>query len=169
MSTVTAFKQEAPERPRSEVTASPRLASAIAEALADEFSTRIISSSILEGKSIDEICAQEIVPQSTCYRRMKHLVDEGVMVVERIVLLPEGKKRVVYRSAFSRVSVKLENGVLSARVAVNPDVADKLQRARLAVRWNDYSDSQPEYLLFEQEHPLVELERMEGIPAACNP
>ena len=108
---------------------SPRLTAVLAEALSDEFSRRIMSSSILEGKTVKEICSQENIPESTCYRKLNHLVEEGVMVVERIALIPAGKKHVIYRSAFSSVRVKLVDGVLSAEIAVNPDVADKLQRA----------------------------------------
>ena len=108
---------------------SPRLTEVIAEAVSDEFSRRIMSSSVARGMTVDEICDEEGIPQSTCYRRIRQLVDEGAMVVERIVLTTSGKRYAVYRSTFSRLDVKLENGVMSAHATLNPAAADKLRKA----------------------------------------
>ena len=99
----------------------------IAKAMSDEFCRKILSCSVLQGKTVDEICEQEGIPQSTCYRRIRHLVDEGAMVIERIVVASTGRKYAVYRSSFSRFDVRMENGVLSAHVALNPAVAGKLR------------------------------------------
>ena len=99
----------------------------VVEAMHDEYSRMILSSSVREGKTVDEICDENGIPQSTCYKRIRHLVDEGAMVVERIVVAPTGSKRAIYRSAFTRLEVRLENGLVSARATSNPAVADKLR------------------------------------------
>jgi transposase-like protein len=103
----------------------PRLAAVVAEAISDEFSRTILSSSVSQGKTVVEISNEEGIPQSTCYKRIRHLVDEGAMVVERIVVASTGRKYSVYRSAFSRLEVRLEDGVISAKGTPNPAAADK--------------------------------------------
>jgi len=107
----------------------PRLAEVIAEAMSDEFSRTMLGSSVLQGKTVDEICEEGGIPQSTCYRRMRHLVDEGAMVIERIVVASTGRKYAIYRSTFSRFDVRLENGVISVCATLNPAAADKLRSA----------------------------------------
>jgi len=56
------------------------------------------------------------------------------MVIELIVITPSGKKHVVYRSVFSHVDIKLENGVVTANAVVNPEAAEKLRAKWLASR-----------------------------------
>jgi predicted transcriptional regulator len=107
----------------------PRLTEVMAEAISDEFSRLMLSTSVLQGKTVDEICEEGGIPQSTCYRRMRHLVDEGAMVIERIVVASTGRKYAIYRSTFSRFDVRLENGVMSVYAMLNPAVADKLRNA----------------------------------------
>jgi len=103
------------------------LTEVMAEAISDEFSRLMLSSSVLQGKTVDEICEEGGIPQSSCYRRMRHLVDEGAMVIERIVVAPTGRKYAIYRSTFSRFDVRLENGVISVYATLNPAAADKLR------------------------------------------
>jgi predicted transcriptional regulator len=99
---------------------SPRQALVVAEALADDFSRAILSSSVSQGKTVEEVCFEQGIPQSSCYRRMRSLLDEGMMVVERTVIASTGRKCAIYRSAFSRLEIRLEGGVVSAYAILNP-------------------------------------------------
>jgi predicted transcriptional regulator len=118
----------------------PRLADVMTEAISDEFSRSMLSTSVLQGKTVDEICEEGGIPQSTCYRRMRHLVDEGAMVIERIVVASTGRKYAIYRSTFSRFDVRLENGVVSVYATLNPAAADKVGNAP-----NRPDDSRPSH------------------------
>jgi len=111
----------------------PDSTAAMMEALSDEFSRRILGCAIKKGRTIGEIYVEQGIPPSTCYKRIKRLVESGVMVVERMIVPPTGKKYAVYRSTFSRLYVGWENGQLAARVTVNPEVAEKLENAWLAM------------------------------------
>lgn len=108
---------------------SPRLAEVMAEAISDEMSRAILSSTVVRGKTVEEICYEQRIPQSSCYRRMRRLIDEGAMVVERMVVASTGRKYAIYRSAFSRLDIRLENGVISAYGTPNQAVAYKLRTA----------------------------------------
>ena len=107
----------------------PRLAEVVAAAISDGSSRTILGASVLQGKTVDEICDAEGIPRSTCYRRIRRLVDEGAMVVERIVVTPAGKRYSIYRSTFSRLDVRLEEGVIAAYGTLNAAAAHKVRSA----------------------------------------
>jgi predicted transcriptional regulator len=111
---------------------SPRLTEVMTEAISDGVSRAMLSSTVLRGKTVEEICYEQGIPQSSCYRRMRRLIEEGAMVVERMVIASTGRKYAVYRSAFSRLDITLENGVVSAYATMNPDVAHKLRHTHRA-------------------------------------
>ncbi len=101
------------------------LARSILTALADEFSRRIVSSTVKEGKTVQEISLEQAVPLSTCYRRTSELSRNGLLMVERIVVTGEGKRFAVYRSSFKCVQISSNLEVMSANARLNPDVAEK--------------------------------------------
>jgi len=101
------------------------LARGILTALADEFSRRIVSSTVKEGKTVQEISLEQAVPLSTCYRRTGELSRNGLLMVERIVVTGEGKRYAVYRSSFTSVQISSNIEVTSASARINPDVAEK--------------------------------------------
>jgi hypothetical protein len=109
----------------------PNAATAMMEAMSDVFSRRILSCTVKKGMSVVEICVEQGIPQSTCYKRIGRLTDVGAMVIEKLVVPATGKKYAVYRSAFSRLDIVWEQGTLSAHVTVNPDAAEKLLNAWL--------------------------------------
>ena len=113
---------------------SPGLATALVAAMSDEYSRRILSSAIAESKSVEEICVEQGIPQSSGYKRIRDLVGAGAMVIDKMVVPTTGKKFALYRSSFKRVDLSLENGVLSAYAVVNPEVADKLEALRRAIK-----------------------------------
>ncbi|MDG6915112.1 MAG: hypothetical protein JRM86_06545 [Nitrososphaerota archaeon] len=105
-----------------------RLAKETVTALSDEFSRRILASTIDEGKTVQEISLEQAVPLSTCYRRAHELLQEGLLVPERIVVTLEGKRHTVFRSSFKRVEVASDLTETSVSVELNKDVAGKFQQ-----------------------------------------
>lgn len=108
-----------------------RLARSVMTALSDDFSRRIISSVVAEGKTVQQISSEQSVPLSTCYRRSRQLVKEGVLYVEKIVLSGEGKRYAVYRSSLKRVDVSSNFLSLTVRAEVLDDAAEKLRLKRV--------------------------------------
>ena len=115
-----------------------QMASTMTSIMFDEFSRRIISSAVSHGRTVEEICEEQDIPLSTCYRRIKRLVDGGAMIVERIVVASSGRKYAVYRSTFARLEIRLENGRVSAYGTLNPAVADGLRRKHTSSDETDY-------------------------------
>jgi len=104
-------------------------------ALGDESSRRILTSAIASGKTVEEISAEQHLPLSTCYRRVRHFVDEGLMILERLVVTPAGKRFAIYRTSFSDVTVTLYPGEISVETTPNIDVLDKLRTRWLSTNY----------------------------------
>lgn len=102
----------------------------ILNVLGDELSRRILTSAITSGRSVEQISAEQNLPLSTCYRRIRHLVDEGLMIQERIVISQAGKRFAIYRTSFSDVAITFDRGEVAAEITPNFAILD-----RLRTRW----------------------------------
>ena len=107
---------------------SEALAKHLVSALSDEFSLRIIVSTVELGKTVQDISVEQAVPLSTCYRRARELVEQGILVVERIVVTGEGKRYAVYRSSFKSIEMASDFRGFSASAELNEAVAEKFRR-----------------------------------------
>ncbi len=116
---------------------SQRTVQALTHLLADEYSRKILLSAIPHAKSVEELSIENGIPLSTCYRRVHELFENGILVVERIVIAPDGKKYELYRSGFRGMSVKLEGGSVEVEATVNEDIADKLYNMWSVMKWKD--------------------------------
>ena len=74
------------------------------------------------------------IPLSTCYRRVHDLLDAQILVVERIIVTPDGKKYELLRSAYRAVTVSFDAGVMRVEAVINEDVAEKLRRLWMTMR-----------------------------------
>ena len=88
---------------------SQRAKKAILAALADEEMTKILNSVMYHSKSIADITRENNIAHTTCYRKTKWLINEGLVSVDKIVITPEGKKFSLYFSVFKSINVKYES------------------------------------------------------------
>ena len=101
------------------------------EAFADEPSRTILNSTISECKSIEEVAQENNIPVSTAYRRVHHLVDRGLLMVERIMVTHEGKRYSLFRSTLEGARVEVQQGGIQVTCAPNqsvPDIAFRIWR-----------------------------------------
>jgi predicted transcriptional regulator len=91
---------------------------AIINALSDEYSMKIIASTISEAKSPEQISHENNIPVSTCYRRIHDLVALSIIQVSKIDL-EDGKKSVLYKSVYKDILVKFENNELTVDLVYN--------------------------------------------------
>jgi len=87
----------------------------------------MLASTVGGGKTVHEISKEQGVPISTCYRRARELVDEGLLVVERIVVTGDGKRYAVYRSSFKALGTLSDFSRLLISAELNDDVAEKFR------------------------------------------
>ena len=112
----------------------PSRIQALVQGLADEYSRKIILSAIPKAKSVEDMSRENDIPLSTCYRRVHELLDSQILVVEKIIVTPEGKKYELLRSAYRAVNVTFDGGVMKVDAMINEDVAEKLRRLWLTMK-----------------------------------
>lgn len=113
---------------------SPVLVNGIIQALSDEYSRKIILSATLRPKSVEDLSKENDIPMSTCYRRVHELVAAGIMIIDKIIITPEGKKFEIFRSAFRSIQISFEAGELVVEAVPNEDIAERLARMWLSMR-----------------------------------
>ena len=98
---------------------------AILAALADEEMTKILDSVMYHSKSIADITRENNIAHTTCYRKTKWLINEGLVSVDKIVITPEGKKFSLYFSVFKSINVKYESNNVIVEAEQNFDIVKR--------------------------------------------
>jgi hypothetical protein len=111
-------------------------AQGIVNALSDEYSRRIIATTISEAKSPEQISEQNGIPVSTCYRKMHDLVALSILQVSKIEIA-NGKKSVLYKSTCKNILVKFASNELAVEVVPNTNSPDD----NLAEMWKTVRDT----------------------------
>lgn len=104
---------------------SQRAKKALLAALADEEMTKILDSIMYQSKSIADITRENDIAHTTCYRKTKWLINEGLVIVDKIVITPEGKKFSLYRSVFKCINAKYEKNNVIVEAEQNFDIVKK--------------------------------------------
>ena len=100
----------------------------ILDALADQSSRKILSSTITRAKTAKEISSEQALPLSSCYKRIRRLANKGLLVADRKASPNNGRKFTTYRSAISHVAAKIIDGKIDLWVGFNPATIDELDR-----------------------------------------
>ena len=98
---------------------------AVLTALADEEMRNILDSVMYHSKSIVDISREQNIPHTTCYRKTKWLINEGLFIVDKIIITPEGKKFSLYHSVLKSISVKYEGNNVTIEAEQNFDIVKK--------------------------------------------
>jgi DNA-binding Lrp family transcriptional regulator len=116
---------------------SPEVATSVLAALSDEFSERIIMDAIDQARTIEEISSRDRIPLSTCYRRVQKLVDDGLVVVDRIIITNSGKRYATYRSCFRSFRISADPHGVAVEAEINKDVREKIRNRHLAIGYGN--------------------------------
>ena len=71
---------------------------------------KILDASMIRPVSVNEIIRVTGVPHTTAYRKVKWLLDHGLLAVQKITITPDGKKFSEVRSTLRSFNVKYELG-----------------------------------------------------------
>lgn len=85
--------------------------SVILSALADDEIVKILNSTKTEAKSAIMIMKLHDISHSTAYRKIKWLLENGLLVVEKIKMTDDGKKISLLRSTLESVHISYEDEV----------------------------------------------------------
>ena len=78
--------------------------------LGDKEMLKILDSSMLRAMSVNEIIRETGIPHTTAYRKVKWLLDQGLLSVQKITITQDGKKFSEVRSALRSFNVRYELG-----------------------------------------------------------
>jgi DNA-binding transcriptional ArsR family regulator len=99
---------------------------AILTALADPEMVSIINSTTYKSKSVCDIIMETKMPHTTAYRKIKWLVEQDLLVIDRICITDEGKKYSLFLSVFKSIVVKYENIKIIIEAEQNVDPVNRL-------------------------------------------
>ena len=97
-----------------------RVIAAILSVLADEEMIRILNSTKNETKSAVTIMKLNDISHSTVYRKIKWLLENGLLIVDKIEITDDGKKFSLLRSTIKTVQINYDDSV-TVKVKENVD------------------------------------------------
>ncbi len=101
---------------------SQKIKNAILTALADPEIVSIIDTTMNQSKSVCDIIRETKMSHTSAYRKIKWLVDEKLLLVDKIFVSDEGKKYSLFHSVFRSIIVRYENNkfMIEAEQNINP-------------------------------------------------
>ncbi|MCL4519813.1 MAG: helix-turn-helix domain-containing protein [Thaumarchaeota archaeon] len=92
----------------------------ILKLMSDEYMRKIVVTALSAAKSVEEISRENGIPISTCYRRVRELVDMGILREQSIVLNDEGKKYQTYASELKEARINFSSKGLTVETTFLP-------------------------------------------------
>ena len=101
---------------------SQRLKQAILAALADTDMVKILDCAMFNHKCVNDIIKECDIPHTTAYRKIKYLLDQGLLVCTRMDFTEDGKKFSLFKSVFKSLNIKYEynNLVVEGEYSIEP-------------------------------------------------
>jgi cobalamin biosynthesis Co2+ chelatase CbiK len=104
------------------------------QALSDEYSRKIMLSTISAPKTVEELSKENSIPISTCYRRVHDLIRQGFLIVDKIVITNDGKKYETFSSSFKKFRIDLVETEFIIDAEINEERRDRLHNLWVALR-----------------------------------
>jgi hypothetical protein len=108
------------------IVTSHRAKRAILTALADEEMVKILDCVMDMSMSINNIMREKQIPYTTTYRKVKWLLDEGLLAVSKIDITPDGKKSSLVHAVLKSITVRYWRDNISIEAEQNYDVIRKV-------------------------------------------
>jgi DNA-binding transcriptional ArsR family regulator len=103
---------------------SEKLKQSVLIVLGDNEMLKILDVSMLLPRSVNDIIKETGIPHTTAYRKVKWLLDQGLLSVEKITITEEGKKFSLVRSTLRSFEVKYTLGDVTVEGEQNFNPAD---------------------------------------------
>jgi len=93
-----------------------RLVELMLKSLGDEDKKNIINAVIGESKIISDILEISKIPQTSGYRKINSLIDDGMLIPQGFVTTHDGKRVTKYRAIFENIVISLEKNRIVVKV-----------------------------------------------------
>jgi DNA-binding transcriptional ArsR family regulator len=81
---------------------------AILAALGDTELQKILDATMFDSKSVSQIIRDTGIPHTTAYRKIRWLLDEKLLVADKIDITEDGKKSSLFRTVLKTFNIKYE-------------------------------------------------------------
>ncbi len=110
---------------RSMIVTNEKARKAILTALGDQEMVKILDAVMIQSKSVNTIIREANIPYTTAYRKIKWLLSEGLLVVSKIEITPDGKKSSLVHSVLRSIAVKYEQNNIVVEAEQSVDTVKK--------------------------------------------
>jgi DNA-binding transcriptional ArsR family regulator len=105
---------------------SERLKRAILAALADTELQKILDAAMHQSKSVNQIIRETNLSHTTAYRKIKWLLDEKLLIIDKIDITEDGKKSSLFRTILKSFNVRYEYNNVVIEAEQNFDTLRKI-------------------------------------------
>jgi hypothetical protein len=88
------------------------LKQAILVALGDKEMLKILDVAMLRARSVNDIMMSTGIPHTTSYRKVKWLLEQNLLAIEKITITAEGKKFTAFRTTWRSFNVRYEQNAV---------------------------------------------------------
>jgi hypothetical protein len=99
---------------------------AILAALADTELQKILDAAMFNSKSVNQIIRDTGIPHTTAYRKIRWLLEEKLLVVDKIEITDDGKKSSLLRTVLESFNVRYEYNNVAIEADQNFDTMKKV-------------------------------------------
>ncbi len=94
--------------------------------MASAAARRILSKCIRRAHPVKTLSQEASIPLASAYRQIKALVDDGLLVVERSAMTPDGKPYDLYRSRIKVARIEIRADHVEVAWEVNAAIEDRI-------------------------------------------
>ena len=102
--------------------------------LADREIVKILDCALVRERSVNEVIRECNIPHTTAYRKIKWLLDKGLLLSTRNEITEEGKKFTLFRSVFKSLRINYEYGNIVVFAEYNIDPVERVTERLLSLR-----------------------------------
>ena len=122
---IVTLEESKTQTPNWVVIEDPSLAKLILESFGDEDKKNILNSVLDEPRIISEILENAKMPQTSGYRKVNTLIDDGLLTVQGYITTHDGKKVNKYKSIFENVTINIEKNRVIVKVLLAKESIEK--------------------------------------------
>ncbi len=112
---------------------SQRLKQVVLAALADKDVVKILDCAMFKDKCVNDIIKECDIPHTSAYRKIKYLLDQGLIVCTRIEFTEDCKKFSLFKSVFKLLNIKYEYNNLVVEGEYNIDPIEKISQKLFSI------------------------------------
>lgn len=103
----------------------PSIGQSILKAYSDDEASKILNASIGESWTILEMLEKLQIPQTSGYRKVNSLIEDGLLIKDGHEISASGRKTDKYKSLFDNVEIDIKNNKVTVNVQFTQNVIDQ--------------------------------------------